>query len=226
MAAPDADALIALPVVGALVGALAGMIGDGASRVLGRELGAALALAALVILTGAIHLDGFLDGCDAFFASVAPERRLAILKDPHHGTYAVAGMFVAGCCWYAALVTLAPEREIAALAFAGALARAAVLPCAFAFPYARIGAAPRAFVTRPPIGAVVATLVVLAVAAYAFAPPYVLLVPALVALAFVLARTIARRLDGGLVGDAYGFLIVIGEVVATVALAWAGAHLE
>jgi len=218
--------LIALPLVGAVVGAIAGTIGDGASRFFGRELGAALALAALVILTGAIHLDGFLDGCDAFLASVAPDRRLAILKDPNHGTYAVAGMFVAGLCWYAALVTLPPEREVAALALAGALARAAILPCAFAFPNARTGAAPRALVSRPPIVAVAATLVVLAVAAYAFAPPYALLVPALVALAFVLGRTIARRLGGGLVGDAYGFLIVIGEVVATVALARAGAHLE
>ncbi|GAC1494621.1 MAG: hypothetical protein NVS1B2_11620 [Vulcanimicrobiaceae bacterium] len=39
-----------------------------------------------------------------------------------------------------------------------------------------------------------------------------------------LGRTIAARLGGGLVGDAYGFLIVVCEIGTTVALTGAGAR--
>ncbi|GAC1556155.1 MAG: hypothetical protein NVS3B17_03230 [Vulcanimicrobiaceae bacterium] len=221
--APDRDALAALPVVGAVVGGLAGGLGYAASLALPAPLPAALTIAALVGLTGAIHLDGFLDGCDAFLATVTPQRRLEILKDPRHGTYAVVGMFVAGLLWYAALAGLPPTRYPVLLAFAAALARAAALVNAFAYPYAR-GDVARAFVARPPIAAVVATYAVLAVVAFALWPPLVALVPTCALGALGLGRTIAARLGGGLVGDAYGFLIVVCEIGTTVALTGAGAR--
>jgi adenosylcobinamide-GDP ribazoletransferase len=164
------------------------------------------------VLTGAIHVDGFLDGCDAFGASVSAERRLEILKDPRHGTFAVAGMFVAGALWLAALDAVPAGSFPATLAFSGALARAAVVPNAFFFPYAPGGRATDAFEVRPGIAPLVASLAILALAAYAFAPPFVALVPASLGAAHLIARWIARRLGGGLVGDAYGFSIVTLEI--------------
>lgn len=59
---------------------------------------AALALALWVLITGALHLDGWLDCCDAAFAPPAAtavetrQRRLAILRDPHTGTFGAAGL--------------------------------------------------------------------------------------------------------------------------------------
>jgi adenosylcobinamide-GDP ribazoletransferase len=218
-AAPDAAALGALPVVGATVGALAGLLGWLVSLALPQPLAAALTVAALIVLTGAIHVDGFLDGCDAFVASVTPERRLEILKDPRHGTFAVAGMFVAGSLWLTALGTLAPRDYPAALAFSGALARAAVVPLAFIFPYAPGGQASQTFSARPAVWPLLATTGVLLVAAYALAPPLVLLVPAALVAAWLIARWVAPRLGGGLVGDAYGFAIVIVEIGVLTAIA-------
>ncbi|GAC1523824.1 MAG: hypothetical protein NVS2B8_06760 [Vulcanimicrobiaceae bacterium] len=163
------------------------------------------------------------EGVSAYPAAVTPQRRLEILKDPRHGTYAVVGMFVAGLLWYAALAGLPPTRYPVLLAFAAALARAAALVNAFAYPYAR-GDVARAFVARPPIAAVVATYAVLAVVAFALWPPLVALVPTCALGALGLGRTIAARLGGGLVGDAYGFLIVVCEIGTTVALTGAGAR--
>ena len=220
--APDANTLVALPLVGAVVGALAGSLGYGASFVLPHTLAAALALGALIVLTGAIHVDGFLDGCDAFIAAVAPERRLEILKDPRHGTFAVAGMFVAGTIWYASLAAIAPARYPAILAFAGALARAAAVANALVFPDARGGAVARAFVSRPAIAPLAVVVVTLTIAAFALAPAYVTIVPVAFALSLLLGRTIARRLGGGLVGDAYGFIIVVVEIVVLAFGAGAG----
>jgi adenosylcobinamide-GDP ribazoletransferase len=224
--APDATTLVALPLVGAVVGALAGLLGYGFSFVLPHALAAALALGAVIVLTGAIHVDGFLDGCDAFIATVSPERRLEILKDPRHGTFAVAGMFVAGTIWYASLAAIAPARYPAILAFAGALARAAAVPNAFVFPYARGGAVARAFVSRPAIVPLATIVIALVIAAFELAPAYVAIVPVAIALSLLLGRSIARRLGGGLVGDAYGFIIVIVEIVVLAVVAGAGSYGE
>lgn len=224
--APDATTLVALPLVGAVVGALAGTLGYGAFFVVPHSLAAALALGAVIVLTGAIHVDGFLDGCDAFIATVSPERRLEILKDPRHGTYAVAGMFVAGTLWYASLAAIAPARYPAILAFAGALARAAAIPNALVFPYARGGAVARAFVSRPAIAPLALVVVTLGIAAFALAPAFVAIVPIVFALSLLLGRSIARRLGGGLVGDAYGFIIVVVEIVVLAFIAGAGSRGE
>ncbi|MBD5653652.1 MAG: adenosylcobinamide-GDP ribazoletransferase [Candidatus Eremiobacteraeota bacterium] len=216
---PGPAALTALPLVGAVVGALAGTLGWIASLALSHALAAAVALGAVIVLTGAMHVDGFLDGCDAFIASVSPERRLEILKDPRHGTFAVAGMFVAGSLWLAALAALPPKDYPADLAFAGALARAAVVPNAFRFPYARANAPTEVLGSRPAALPLMLIFVALLAAAYVLAPALVLLVPAAVLGGWVVASWAAGRLGGGLVGDAYGFAIVILEIGVLIALA-------
>jgi adenosylcobinamide-GDP ribazoletransferase len=50
-----------------------------------------LVLLAWVVLTGALHLDGFCDLCDGLFGGRTPEDRLRIMKDPHLGTFGLAG---------------------------------------------------------------------------------------------------------------------------------------
>ncbi|MBR0507533.1 MAG: adenosylcobinamide-GDP ribazoletransferase [Clostridia bacterium] len=47
-----------------------------------------------VALSGGIHLDGFADSVDALSSRAAPEKKRAILKDPHCGAFAVIGV---GC---------------------------------------------------------------------------------------------------------------------------------
>lgn len=55
----------------------------------------ALAGAAVPLLvTGGIHMDGFLDTMDALHSYGDRERKLNILKDPHIGAFAVIGMAV------------------------------------------------------------------------------------------------------------------------------------
>lgn len=52
----------------------------------------ALAMTARVLLTGALHEDGFADFCDGFGGGTTRERTLAIMKDSHIGTYGVLGL--------------------------------------------------------------------------------------------------------------------------------------
>lgn len=55
-------------------------------------IGAFLSVFAAYLVTGALHIDGFGDVCDAFFAGKDKEKTLAILKDSRMGTYGVLGI--------------------------------------------------------------------------------------------------------------------------------------
>ena len=55
-------------------------------------LWSALLVVILVVLTRALHLDGFMDSCDALLGGFDRERRLAILRDPNVGAFAVIGV--------------------------------------------------------------------------------------------------------------------------------------
>ncbi len=80
------------PVVGILLGCLlGGWTAFLAARELGTPLAAFLVLLAWVLVTGALHLDGLCDLCDGLFGGRTPEDRLRILKDPHLGTFGLAG---------------------------------------------------------------------------------------------------------------------------------------
>ncbi len=211
-------ALAALPAVGAVLGAAAGAAGWAASRALPPPCGAVVGLGTLAILTGAIHDDGFLDGCDAFFASASPERRLDILKDPNHGTFAVVGFTSLASLTLAALAAVPPARYPAALAFAAATARAAAVTGAFVFPAAR-GAPGRPHFARGSgvLTGLGASLAVLAASGFAFGRGGGALVPGAVVLALATERWICGRI-GGLAGDAYGFTITLVQSMTVVAL--------
>jgi adenosylcobinamide-GDP ribazoletransferase len=45
-----------------------------------------------IVLTGGLHLDGFADVCDGFYAGKTKTDALRIMKDPHLGTMAVVGI--------------------------------------------------------------------------------------------------------------------------------------
>jgi len=157
---------------------------------------------------------------------VPPARRHEILKDPRHGTYAVVGMFVAGLLWYVSLAALAPARYPALLAFAGALSRAAAVSNAFVFPYARAGDVSRAFARRPAILPIGLTFGALAIGGFLLWRPLAAVVAIALGCSLLGGRAIAKSLGGGLVGDAYGFLIVAIEIALTVVFAAAGARID
>lgn len=80
------------PLIGAVIGlllwgwlALCDALGFGA--LLRGAVGALLP----ILVTGGIHMDGFMDTSDALASWQSPEKRLEILKDSHVGAFAVLG---------------------------------------------------------------------------------------------------------------------------------------
>jgi adenosylcobinamide-GDP ribazoletransferase len=216
-ASPDAYALSFLPFAGAVTGALAGAAGYAVFALFHVGWAFAVAWAAAIGLTGAIHVDGFLDSCDGLLVTAPPQRRLEIMSDPRHGTFAVVGMAVLTVFWLLALAPITPDRLPLLLAWSGALSRLAVLPDAWAFPYAREGAMSATFVSRPNVAVFVLGFLLVELLAWFVAPVALAIAPAAMLLALAGGRWAAGRLGGGLTGDVYGALIVKLEVVALLA---------
>lgn len=80
------------PAVGLLIGAFAGLVFWLASRVFPPALAALLSTAAGMLLTGALHEDGFADVCDGLGGGRTRERVLEIMRDSRLGTYGAAGL--------------------------------------------------------------------------------------------------------------------------------------
>ena len=90
--------LLAFPLIGVVIGALSvcWLIVADMLRLPAIALGAGFTLIP-VLLTGGIHLDGYVDTCDALASHGDPEKKAAILRDPHIGAFAairVAAYFV------------------------------------------------------------------------------------------------------------------------------------
>jgi adenosylcobinamide-GDP ribazoletransferase len=96
---------------------------------------AALILALWVLLTGALHLDGFLDCCDAVFGGHTPEARLRIMRDEHVGAFAVIGGVLLLLLKCACLASMADSTS--ALIVAPTLGRWGMTMAIVVFPYAR-----------------------------------------------------------------------------------------
>src|SRR5580698_2328670 len=76
------------PLAGAIIGA-GGAIVLALARALGLPalLSAALALSALVLVSGAFHEDGLADVCDGFGGGATRERKLEIMRDSRIGAF-------------------------------------------------------------------------------------------------------------------------------------------
>ncbi len=145
----------AFPAVGVLIGGLL----TGAGWLLGHLfpplLVAALVLAFWVAVTGALHLDGFVDCCDALLAARPPEVRLEILRDTHVGAFGVIGAAMLLLVKFAALEACISAGQWAVLLLAPSLGRWAMVYTMARYPSARstgMGQAVKGPVGGPALG--------------------------------------------------------------------------
>jgi adenosylcobinamide-GDP ribazoletransferase len=111
------------PAVGALVGAIAGGVLVGTRPLVGSTAAAALAVAALVVVTGALHQDGLADCADGLGIRDDRERRLAVMRDSAIGVFGALALILWILLLVTALAGLAPRAALLALVAAGAAGR-------------------------------------------------------------------------------------------------------
>jgi adenosylcobinamide-GDP ribazoletransferase len=216
----------ATPLAGALIGLLGAIVLMAARAAsLPSLVSAVLAVAAQVVVTGALHEDGLADVADGFGGGRDRESKLAILRDSRIGTYGAAALvfdLMLRVATVAALTRPSAAYAGAALMLAGAIARGAALgPLAWLPPARRDGVGARAaslgpFSLRP----AAVTLAALALALGLFELGVVRALFAFVIAAAVarLFAELARRHIGGQTGDVCGAAAALAELATLLAL--------
>ena len=202
------------PIVGAALGSV--MVGV---YVVGSEvfpdgvLRAALVVL-LIILTGGLHLDGFADVCDGFYAGQSQADALRIMKDPHLGTMAVVGIISVVIMKVVLLSHLPAALVCSALLIFPAIGRGGMVWGMWMAPYARPeGGTGEAFFRTLGLRQVWMATVLLGAWAVLFAgwPAFILLGLALGATRLFVGY--CDRRIGGMTGDTLGALNELLEVL-------------
>jgi adenosylcobinamide-GDP ribazoletransferase len=198
-------------------GALFGLILLGLNALLAGTpdlLRAAILLAAWVLLSGGLHLDGLADSADAWLGGFGDrERTLSIMKDPRSGPIAVVTLVMVLLLKFAALAAIIDTQASLALLLAPLVGRSAMLGLFLCTPYVRSGGLGQALADHLPRPAAQKTLVGCALGCVLVAGLsglYALL--ASVACFFWLRHLMLRRL-GGSTGDTAGAMLELLETV-------------
>jgi adenosylcobinamide-GDP ribazoletransferase len=217
-------AMLAAPLVGLLVGTLAGAAGALLCWRAGPLLGAVAAVALPAFLTRGLHLDGLADVADGLGSGKPAEDALRIMKQSDIGPFGVLSLVLLMAAQVAALDQQFGHslgRGLLAAVTAGVAGRCALAwGCRDRVPAARPGGLGAMVAATVPTRAAVA-VTVLAAAAVALIgrhPRYALALVLGQLAAVTLLRRCVRRF-GGITGDVLGALVETATTAALTVLA-------
>ena len=213
--APQARALWWFPVVGAGLGGVLAAVHWGAAELWPLLVVGILVVAADLVLTGGLHLDGLADSADGLLPPMDRDRRLAVMARPDVGAFAVAGVVVLLAARWGALSAEGIESWSLVPIWAFSRTLVAVVPAIV--PYARPGGLAAPFLEGARLW--LALWLAPAVAALVLIEG----VPGAVAagvmvVAFGGVMALAWRRLGGFTGDVLGAVIMVAETAALLAL--------
>lgn len=171
---------------------------------------AVLLIAASLLLTRALHFDGFLDICDGLFGGFTPERRLEIMRDSLVGAFGVAGGGLLLLTKYAALISLSDR---AGIWLAPLMGRWVLTMSIYLFPYARQKGLGREMKDNVRWIQILLATTITVLFAWFIAKWAGLLTLALATIILWIGATFILRRIPGLTGDAYGALSEMVELV-------------
>jgi adenosylcobinamide-GDP ribazoletransferase len=201
------------PFVGLALGGIFYGMQVGLRLIFPAPLVAVMILAAWLLLTRALHFDGFLDTCDGLFGGFTPERRLEIMRDSRVGAFGVAGGGMLLLAKYAAIISLTNDFG---LLLAPVLGRWILSMAVFAYPYARakgLGRDMKDNVRAPQV--ILATAASILVA-WLSAGWIGLVAFGLSGIVLWLGTSFILRRIPGLTGDSYGALCEMAELIVLI----------
>jgi adenosylcobinamide-GDP ribazoletransferase len=205
------------PIVGALLGAILAVADAAMTPFWSVEIRSIGLVVLAIALTGALHMDGLMDSCDALLAFTSPDRRLEIMRDSRVGSFAIVGAATVLLLKYAAILSLPDSSRGLAFILMGTLSRWAMVYATVRYPCARPDGLAYAFKSaadwRVLAFATLTTVLLCALSGWAGMAAFMLAWA--VTVSFV---RYAMSKVPGLTGDLYGALSEIVEIAVAVAL--------
>lgn len=181
-----------------------------------------------VLVTGGIHLDGFLDTVDALSSYQPRERKLEILKDSHAGAFAI----IMGCAYFMLALGVwseMPDRALPAAGIGCVVSRCLSGMALTFFPCANKKGSLGMFADaaqRKVVRTVLTIWLLLCLAAAAVLDWKLMLVLAgTAALVYVYYYRVAMTQFGGTTGDIAGFFVQVCELACACTLMLGGRFL-
>lgn len=202
----------AYPLIGALIGLIAGLLGA-ALLALNVPAGIASVIALLVMaaLSGGLHEDGLADCADGFWGGNDRERRLEIMKDSRIGVYGALALMLFTMARWSAISEFSSDQFVLVLIAAGAISRVPMVIAMLFIPNAR-GDGMSATVGPPPPYAAVLNAGIAIVIAVLMLGLFGLAAAVAVAIVCAAFFAVAARKIGGQTGDVLGASQQIAEV--------------
>lgn len=210
--------LVCLPLVGAALGCLWAALAMVGRALLPLPLFAAVATALPWLLTGFIHLDGYMDTCDAMLSWRPLEDRLRILKDAHTGSFAVVALGLLMLFSHAAASCLG-KADLRVLALVPVVSRCGSAMCVLTIPPLGHSEYARTTGTAAQRIAVVAIWAAALVIGGLWLGRGAVVALAVETLAYAAAMAWTARTLKGVSGDLAGFALTVAEAAALIALA-------
>lgn len=206
-----------------LVGLIIGGILVGINYLLGfifpEAVVTALTLGCWVALTGALHLDGFLDTFDGLLGGYDKTSRLEIMKDERVGAFGFAAGVILILLKFVALDAAGDfPSTVISLLLAPTLGRWSLSLAIVAFPYARekgLGRGVKDYATWKQVALTTVTTLLVALVAVQWLG---LILMGIVALTVWFSVRFTMRRIPGLTGDIYGAICEIVELVVLLLL--------
>ena len=208
------------PVVGLIIGLILAGLNWLLSLFLPSAVVNGLLIVALVVLSGALHLDGFVDTCDGVAGHKTVEDRWRVMRDSRAGAFGIIGVFLLLLIKYVSLSSVPQGLMMMTLVLMPVVSRWAMVFAIFAYPYARLAGLGRAFKQGASwqmftIATVITLAVAIGLSRLANISYYYLGGSAIILIIWVIVVAVATYLKGkfsGLTGDTYGAINELTEV--------------
>ena len=203
------------PVIGLIIGLILVGLNWLFGLILPSAVVNALLIVSLVVISGALHLDGFVDTCDGIAGHKPTEDRWQVMHDSRAGGFGIVGVVLLLLVKYVSLNSIPEPFLMMALVLMPVISRWAMVYAIFAYPYAKPSGLGKVFKQgtswpRFTMATLIALVVVVALALLAG-----LAIIFIMFLTWVMTVAMAAYFKSkfsGLTGDTYGAINELAEV--------------
>ncbi len=133
------------PVIGLIIGLILVGLNWLFGLVLPSAIATALLIVSLAVISGALHLDGFVDTCDGIAGHKTVEARWKVMRDSRVGGFGIVGVVLLLLVKYVSLSSIPEPLLLTTLVLMPVVSRWAMAYAIFTYPYARPSGLGKAF---------------------------------------------------------------------------------